>query len=56
MIGFMTTVFIYTRAMSASYEREQYKLNKKEYDRQKMLAQIAGRFDDFDVKPEFEEE
>ena len=56
MIGFMTTVFMYTRAMSATHKREEYRLNKKEYDRQKMLAQIAGRFDDFKINPEFEEE
>ena len=54
-IGFMIAVFIYTRSVSAAVHRQQLKLDKKEYKRQKMLARMSGRFNDFEIKPEFEE-
>ena len=55
MVGFLTTVYIYTRSMNASLRRQKVLVAKKEYERQKKVAQITGRFNDFTIIPELEE-
>lgn len=55
MVGFLTTVYIYTRSMNASLRRQRVLVAKKEYERRKKVARITGRFNDFEIIPEFEE-
>jgi hypothetical protein len=55
-MGFSIAIFVYMRATNAAAKRFEFEVARKEYKRQKMLARIAGRFNDFEIKPEFEEE
>ena len=55
-LGFGIAVFIYARNASAAAKRFEFKVEKKEYKRQKMLARIAGRFNEFEIIDKFEDE
>jgi len=55
-IGFSIAILIYVRITNAAARRFEFEIERKEYKRKKMLARIAGRFNDFEIKPEFEEE
>ena len=48
-------IFIYARSVSITAKRYEFEVEKKEYQRQKMLARISGRFNDFQIIEEFEE-
>ena len=55
-LGFGIAIFIYARSASAAAKRFELKAEKKEYQRQKMLARISGRLNDFKIIEEFEED
>jgi len=55
-LGFGIAIFIYARSVSAAAKRFEFKAERKEYQRQKMLARISGRFSDFKIIEKFEED
>ena len=55
MVGFGLAIFIYARSVSITAKRYEFEVEKKEYQRQKMLARISGHFNNFQIIEEFEE-
>jgi hypothetical protein len=55
ILGFGIAIFIYARSVSIASKEYAFKVEKKEYQRQRMLARISGRFNDFQIIEEFEE-
>ena len=55
-LGFGIAIFIYARSATSSAKRFEFKIEKKEYQRQKMLARISGRIGGFKIIEKFEED
>ena len=56
VLGFGIAIFIYARSVNITAKRFEFKIEKKEYKRQRLLARIAGRFNEFEIIDKFEDE
>ena len=54
-LGFSIAIFIYARSANIAAREFNFKVEKKEYQRRKMLARISGRFNDFEIIEKYED-
>lgn len=52
LVGFLIPIFFYNRALRHNLKKIEFLKEKKEYDRQKKLAELTGK--DFDINKKYE--